>query len=1069
MANQSKKRCQTPKAFGAEARPYPGMDSVDSFLSSPASGPSFVGISLLNTLPSMNTTRETFFSGCSKVLCLISLAALAATSLEAQSTIPPNTARIHYHRTNGDYAGWAIYDWTGTKNPSPSWQQPGNPQTGNDDFGVYWDIALADGATQLFFIVRNADGTVKNCPNDMILTLATQGFEIWLLQDDCTIYSQKPDLNRVGDVKKAKAYWVSRDTIAWFGAETTDTYQLCYSPTGGITVKTTGAQGGAFTSLSVDPNGLPQSIIDKFPHLKGATALKIGSGDLAQVPELLKDQLVVVKSNSSQPVDATSLQIPGVLDDLFYFDGHLGARRAGDDIRFRLWAPTAQSVRLFVYDDPGSANPTIYPMNEEDQGVWEIRAGDPSWLNSKYYLYEVKVFSRLEGQVVTNIVTDPYSLGLSADSQMSLVVDLNSPLTKPVYWNWVPRPPLASPTDIVLYELHIRDFSISDDSVPESDRGKYTAFNYFSSSGMRHLRSLAEAGLTHVHLLPAFDFSSVPDLASEQKVPQIVTPISAPDSEQPEDAIEAVKDQDGFNWGYDPYHYGTPKGSYSTDPNGITRIREFREMVESLHSVGLRVIMDVVYNHTAAAGQDPRSVLDRIVPGYYYRLDDNGDIYTNTCCPDTASEHRMFFKLMLDTLKIWAKEYHVDGFRFDLMSFSFKDNMLEIKRALHEIDPTIYLYGEGWNFGEVANNALGINATQANMAGSGIGTFSDRGRDAIRGGGPFDGGLSLVANQGFINGLWYDVNGASTSTAAQKLQQLLDAGDLVKLALAGTIKDYQLTDNHGNVVTGAQLNYNGQPAGYTLDPPDVINYISAHDNQTLFDNNQYKIPLATTMADRVRINNLGLALVSLSQGIPFFHAGDDLLRSKSFDKNSYNSGDWFNKLDWTYQTNNFGVGLPQEEDNKGDWPTMDPFLTNPAIKPGFDAIHSSHLYFKDILRIRKSSPLFRLHTGEEVKERVKFYNVGPNQQPALIVMAISDKAGRRIDRHAKSVVVLFNVDKVPKTISVPDYAGIPLELHPILQASSADPIVRQSQYDSGTGTFTIPPRTTAVFVEKRED
>jgi pullulanase len=375
-----------------------------------------------------------------------------------------------------------------------------------------------------------------------------------------------------------------------------------------------------------------------------------------------------------------------------------------------------------------------------------------------------------------------------------------------------------------------------------------------------------------VHLLPAFDFSSVPDLASEQKVPQIDLPISAPDSEQPEDAIDAVKDQDGFNWGYDPYHYGVPKGSYSTNPDGITRIREFREMVESLHSIGLRVVMDVVYNHTAAAGQDPHSVLDRIVPGYYYRLDDNGDIYTNTCCPDTASEHRMFFKLMLDTLKIWAKEYHVDGFRFDLMSFSFMDNMLEIKKALHEIDPTIYLYGEGWNFGEVANNALGINATQANMAGTGIGTFSDRGRDAIRGGGPFDGGLSLVANQGFINGLWYDDNGESTLTPAQRLQQLLNAGDLVKLALAGTIKDYQLVDNHGDVVTGAQLKYNGQPAGYALDPPDVINYISAHDNQTLFDNNQYKIPLATAMVDRVRVNNLGVAFVSLAQGVPFFHA-----------------------------------------------------------------------------------------------------------------------------------------------------------------------------------------------------
>jgi pullulanase/glycogen debranching enzyme len=1020
---------------------------------------------------------------------LLSLAVLALlTSISAptiaQTSISAGSVRIHYLRKNADYAGWTIYDWTGAKNPSPSWQNPGTPPPVSDDFGVHWDIALADGATQLLFIVRNADGSVKNCQSDMVLDIS-KGLEIWLRQDDCKIYTTKPRTDLVGNIKAAHAYWVNRDTLAWFGAQPTNTYQLYYSPDAGIIdVATSGVEGdGKSIPLTVDPNGLSPTIIDKFPFLKGATAFKIAQSQLGQVPSLLKDQLVLVKFHGAQPADATALQLPGVLDDLFYFDGRLGAHFADDAVRFRLWAPTAQKVQLFVYDDPNGTVPTIYPMIQKDRGIWETKAGDYSWVNHKYYLYEVTVFSRTEGQVVTNVVTDPYSLGLAADSVKSLVVDLNSPLTKPFFWNLIPKPPLASPTDIVLYELHIRDFSISDNSVPEKDRGKYTAFTDIFSRGMQHLRSLANAGLTHVHLLPAFSFSSVPELASEQKIADITIPISAPDSTQPETAIAAVKDQDGFNWGYDPYHYGTPQGSYSTDPNGITRIREFREMVESLHSIGLRVVMDVVYTHTSAAGH---SVLDKVVPGYYYRLDDNGDIYTNTCCPDTASEHRMFFKLMLDTLKIWAKDYHVDGFRFDLMSFSFKNNLLDIQKALHEIDPTIYLYGEGWNFGEVGNDALGINATQENMAGTGIGTFSDRGRDAIRGGSFFDSQQSLVANQGFINGLWYDSNGSSAAT----LQQLLDTGDLVKLALAGTIKDYQLVDDHGDLVTGSQLNYDalgthehvtilghelrprrarnrrGKPAGYTLNPPDVINYISSHDSQTLFDNNQYKIPMATTMFDRVRVNNLGMALVGLAQGIPFFHAGDDILRSKSFDKNSYNSGDWFNKLDWTYQTNNFAVGLPQAADNQGDWSTMDPFLVNPALKPGFTSIYSAHLYFEDILRIRKSSPLFRLQTGDEVKQRVKFYNVGASQQPALIVMAISDKVGRKLDPNAKSIVVLFNVDKITKTISLPDYAGIPLELHPILRNSIADFVVKQSRYNAPTGTFTIPPRTTTVFLER---
>ena len=173
-----------------------------------------------------------------------------------------------------------------------------------------------------------------------------------------------------------------------------------------------------------------------------------------------------------------------------------------------------------------------------------------------------------------------------------------------------------------------------------------------------------------------------------------------------------------------------------------------------------------------------------------------------------------------------------------------------------------------------------------------------------------------------------------------------------------------------------------------------------------------------------------------------------------------------NKLDWTYSTNNFGVGLPQAGDNQGDWPTMDPFLVNPALQPGFASIYAAHLYFEDVLRIRKSSPLFRLKTGAEVKQRLKFYNVGPNQQPALIVMAISDKVGRKLDPEFKSIVVLFNADKVSKTITIRDYAGVRLGLHPVQLESAADPIVRQSRYDADTGTFTIPSRTTAVFVER---
>lgn len=869
---------------------------------------------------------------------------------------------------------------------------------------------------------------------------------------------------RVGDLRKARAHWVSRDAIVWPGAEAGKSYRLYHAPNGGLQVSPSGVEGGASIDLRIDPEGIPASVLEKFPPLSGATVLKLAENAPRDLCPLLKGQLVVVKAQVEQPLDATSLQVSGVLDEEFYYGGPLGAEPNRDGVAFRVWAPTAHSVRLFAFDEPAASEPdAICELRPANRGLWSLQVDDPTWVNRKYYLYEVKVFSREQGKMVTNVVTDPYSLGLAADSTKSLVVDLTSPLSRPVSWDVTPKPPLRSINDIVLYELHVRDFSAADETVPEQDRGKYTAFNHLTSNGMRHLANLAAAGLTHLHLLPVFDFSSVPELASEQKQPQI-EPDPDPASMQPQAAVAAVKDQDAYNWGYDPYHYTVPEGSYATSPHGLTRIREFREMVQALHTAGLRVVMDVVYNHTAAAGQNPASVLDRIVPGYYHRLNEAGDPYTNTCGPGTASEHRMFEKLMIDSLGVWAEQYGIDGFRFDLMGFHFRKGLLRIRESLQKIDPSIYLYGEGWDFGEVADNALGLNATQANMAGTGIGTFSDRGRDAVRGGRPFDRGERLILNQGFVNGLWYDNNGERLPSWKEKTV-LLYLTDLVRLALAGTLQDYVLVDKDGNQVTGAQLEYCGRPAGYALTPGDVINYVAAHDNQTLFDNNQYKLPAGTPMAERVRVNNLALSIVALAQGIPFFHAGDELLRSKSFDRNSYNSGEWFNRLDFSYRTNNYGAGLPPEDENGADWPLQVPLLTDPALKPGHAEIVSAHQFFLELLRIRKSTPLFRLATGDEIKARVAFHNTGPDQQPGLIVMTINDRIGADLDPNLRGVAVFFNADTVSKVMVMPECAGLSLELHPIQRASAVDQVVNESMFDANSGTFTVPARTTAVFVE----
>ncbi len=333
----------------------------------------------------------------------------------------------------------------------------------------------------------------------------------------------------------------------------------------------------------------------------------------------------------------------------------------------------------------------------------------------------------------------------------------------------------------------------------------------------------------------------------------------------------------------------------------------------------------------------------------------------------------------------------------------------------------------------------GINATQFNMGGLGIGTFSDRLRDAVRGGGPFDSGADLVKNQGFANGLYYDPNALNSGAAAEK-EKLLQSSDLVRLGLAGNLRDYKFVDRTGKLVDGTQVDYNGNPAGYTLDPQEQIVYVSKHDNQTLYDNNTYKAPVGTSMADRVRIQQVGLSIVALSQGVPFFHAGSDILRSKSLDRNSYNSGDWFNKLDWTYQANNFGVGLPLAGDNQANWDIMRPLLANTALQPTAADIELSRRMFLEWLQIRQSSPFFRLQTAAQVQRHLQFLNTGPDQLPGLIVMNFVEVGFSEMDPKSDGIVVLINANDAAQTFSSAEFAGRGYTLHPT-QAASADTVV----------------------------
>ena len=999
---------------------------------------------------------------------------LAQTTTAAATPVAPGSIRMHFHRVQNDAAQWGVYSWDGPQHPSAAWITDRFMFANSDGFGGYVDIPLAAGKNTISFLVTDGSGS-KNCGADQHAALnpdlATTGQEIWMLEGDCTVYATQPSLS-YGNLAMAKAHWLSATTLAWNGAPANGRYTLFYAANGGLAPSSGGALGltGAEAAFELTTAALPDALRQKYPHLAGATGLRLADADAAKVAALVSGQFAIAQYDAAgNLVQVTSLQTAGLLDDLFAAKAAQAQLGVTFDARgmatFRVWAPTAKSVALNLYPSAAAPAATTVPMTRDAaSGVWSYTSSDPQLANRAYYTYTVQVLSRWAGnQVVTNTVTDPYSVSLSANSARSFAANLDSAQLKPAGWDYQRIPRLDAPTDIALYELHIRDFSASDSTVPAAHRGKYLAFTDGTSNGMRHLKSLQKAGMTHVHLMPAFDIASV----NEKGCTTPVVPDAAPDSTAQQAAVAAGADTDCFNWGYDPVHYNVPEGSYATNADdGAVRVREFRGMVQALHDAGLRVTMDVVYNHTSQSQQGPLSVLDRIVPTYYYRLGADGNILNDSCCADTAQENAMMGKLIIDSVSLWARQYKVDSFRFDIMGLSPLDLVKRLQASVNQAaGRDIYLYGEAWNFGSVANDARFVQARQANMYGTGIGSFNDRMRDAVRGGGCCDNGQATIAQQGFVNGVFTDPNALSTQTRDDALR----LADLVRVALSGTLRDYRFTDRTGTVRSNAQIDYFGQQAGFAANPSETINYIEAHDNQTLFDINAFKLPQSTPLADRVRVQTLGAALNVLAQGVPFFHAGQEILRSKSLDRDSYNAGDWFNRLDYSYASNNFGVGLPIASVNQDNWSLMAPILANPLIKPDTRAILAAKTAFQDFLSIRADSTLFRLRSAQDVIDRLKFYNVGPDQVPGLVALSIDGAEPTRYPgAQYKLVTVVFNVDKVAKQIAIPELKGRKLQLHR-LQRTGSDDVVKASSFEPASGTFAIPARTAAVFVQNAAD
>ena len=395
-------------------------------------------------------------------------------------------------------------------------------------------------------------------------------------------------------------------------------------------------------------------------------------------------------------------------ESFVYTNDDLGAVYHPEATSVKLWAPTAKQVRLLLFNDVTNESFQAIPLSRDPNGIWSANlVGD---MDGRYYLYEVTFLPAGSVNPTVYRVNDPYARGCSANSGRTLIYDPQK--TNPEGWNQDHFVILKNNTDAVLYEAHIRDFSINKNSgVADGNRGKYSGMVQpgtktpgGDASGLDHLKEL---GVTHVHLLPVFDYAGG-------------------DERQKADAYT------WYDWGYDPVLFNTPAGSYATNPDGTARQKEFKEMVQAFHRNHIGVVMDVVFNHTAATGSRPASIFDKVFPGYYYRMDKSGRYANGTGCGNEfASEKPMARKFIVDSIKYWMTEYHVDGFRFDLMGILDRETMLEVYREAKKINPSAIIYGEGWQMEQVlpADEMM----TQANVQGTGIAAFNDGIRDNIKG------------------------------------------------------------------------------------------------------------------------------------------------------------------------------------------------------------------------------------------------------------------------------------------------------------------------------------------------
>ncbi|GCE23496.1 type I pullulanase [Dictyobacter kobayashii] len=574
----------------------------------------------------------------------------------------------------------------------------------------------------------------------------------------------------------------------------------------------------------------------------------------------------------------------------FYAGDDLGYILTPQSTGFRLWAPTAADVQLLLFESETGGISQQVAMHQAENGTWQVSVEQS--LENWYYLYLVTV------QGKTQTALDPYARALAVNATRAMIVDLAK--TQPTNWESDSYQKLANPVDAVIYEVHVRDFSINLNSGMKH-KGKFLAFTEHNTSSPDQIstgmESLQELGVTHIQVLPAYEFASV----DEQK-------------------------PDQYNWGYDPRNYNVPEGAYATTPHGPARISEFKQMIQSVHHNQIGVVMDVVYNHTFSTGD---SDFDKIVPQYYYRTDALGH-YTNGsgCGNEVASERPMVQKFIRDSLVYWVKEYHVDGFRFDLMALLGVDTMQKIEKDLHAIHPGLLIYGEPWIGGSSALSSQQL-FTKGQQCNRNLGVFNDHMRNALIG-----------------NVFAHDMQGFATGAS--------DQVDEIKQAVTGSVHDF------------------------TAAPSETINYASSHDNLTLWD----KISASNAQvseAERIKMDKLVQAILMTSQGVPFFQGGEEFLRTKEGNDNSYNAGDAVNQFDWSRKA---------------------------KYKDVFE-------YYAGLIKLRKNHPAFRMTTTAAIDSHLSFLD-GPAN---TVMFQLGPHANQDSWQH---ILVIYNPTNAAVSFSLPE-------------------------------------------------